>query len=301
LGCTQDPLLPACSAPSHLCCLVQAVSEEQAARTEKAKTFLHDAFEWLTEAEGLRIKRFGVEQDPAAAIAQMAAPQVAQHSSSTPWHRKVMGKRPTEKHGELLERQTQAEEFAALDEAIKRLARATELFLTGSNEQIRCMAMQGLALYYRRQFPEALQRLEAVTGLVMELYEQEKEYCCVPTMERCSCWYYKGLVLRALDGPEEALEALRQAAEWEPDAPRPAKVTVQPLQPIPPGEAEARSPPQARAAILFELGKYDEGFQSVARGVETDGEWSPPWVSLITLQGGSERLILEEKVFAMET
>jgi len=280
LGCTQDPLLPACSAPSHLCCLVQAVSEEQAARTEKAKTFLHDAFEWLTEAEGLRIKRFGVEQDPAAAIAQMAAPQVAQHSSSTPWHRKVMGKRPTEKHGELLERQTQAEEFAALDEAIKRLARATELFLTGSNEQIRCMAMQGLALYYRRQFPEALQRLEAVTGLVMELYEQEKEYCCVPTMERCSCWYYKGLVLRALDRPEEALEALRQAAEWEPDAPRPAK---------------------ARAAILFELGKYDEGFQSVARGVETDGEWSPPWVSLITLQGGSERLILEEKVFAMET
>jgi len=84
---------------------------------------------------------------------------------------------------------------------------------------------------------QALQDLNTVTELVLIAYQQDKEFCRIPPHDRCSCWCNKALVLRAMGQDATALDALKQAALWDPTSPRPAR---------------------ARAAILFELGRHDE-------------------------------------------
>jgi len=103
---------------------------------------------------------------------------------------------------------------------------------------------------------------------------RDKEFCPVSIEERCNAWHYKSLVLRALGQDLEAINALRIASKHNP---------------------KTAKPPKALAAICFEMGRFDEAFEAISVAVEIDPEWNPPWVSLETLYGGSERSIINEK------
>ena len=51
---------------------------------------------------------------------------------------------------------------------------------------------------------------------------------------------------------------------------------------------------QATASIYFELAEYDEAFSETSKACLLDRDWQPPWIFLEGMQGGPEKMIIDE-------
>jgi len=276
-----------------------AVSDHAEANTKKSRVLVHDALDFLASAEGFRIQRMEPVEDPAAAISELAS-----KPPPTPSELKEVARREREslrrdreemkKEDALREqarreqpseplpllakqefRQLHWEETRLLNEAIKRLQRAGRLLSPDSADAIRVMSLQGLAQYYRRCYPIALELLEASTTKIEEAILRDQSFCAVPVGERSSAYHYMGLVLRALGRNLEAIRALKQASSHNESDPRPIKT---------------------RASIYFEMEDFEEAFAETSKACLLDREWQPPWMFLEAMQGGPERMILNETI-----